>query len=138
MTGFEPATPSSRTKYATGLRYIPPTSGKINVFIGLNQKTDLPKFNRFLCDQNRFGWHGVVVGRKRLGGQGFKSSRVQGFKGSRVQEFNGSMDQWISKGFKGSRVQMFKRSRAQPRKLSGQGFKSSSVQTFECHCFSMI
>jgi hypothetical protein len=23
MTGFEPATPSSRTKYATGLRYIP-------------------------------------------------------------------------------------------------------------------
>jgi hypothetical protein len=25
MTGFEPATPSSRTKYATGLRYIPPS-----------------------------------------------------------------------------------------------------------------
>lgn len=23
MTGFEPATPSSRTTYATGLRYIP-------------------------------------------------------------------------------------------------------------------
>jgi hypothetical protein len=23
MTGFEPATPSSRTKYVTGLRYIP-------------------------------------------------------------------------------------------------------------------
>jgi hypothetical protein len=28
MTGFEPATPSSRTKYATGLRYIPkPVNG---------------------------------------------------------------------------------------------------------------
>lgn len=27
MTGFEPATPSSRTKYATRLRYIPILSG---------------------------------------------------------------------------------------------------------------
>ena len=29
MTGFEPATPSSRTKYATGLRYIPNWTAKI-------------------------------------------------------------------------------------------------------------
>ncbi len=31
MTGFEPATPSSRTTYATGLRYIP--NGKTKIFI---------------------------------------------------------------------------------------------------------
>jgi hypothetical protein len=32
MTGFEPATPSSRTKYATGLRYIPKTKNNNIVF----------------------------------------------------------------------------------------------------------
>ena len=31
MTGFEPATPSSRTKYATGLRYIPKPKFKNNL-----------------------------------------------------------------------------------------------------------
>ena len=37
MTGFEPATPSSRTKYATGLRYIPKEkTTKITSFIILS------------------------------------------------------------------------------------------------------
>ena len=33
MTGFEPATPSSRTKYATGLRYIPKWVNKVWVWV---------------------------------------------------------------------------------------------------------
>ncbi len=43
MTGFEPATPSSRTTYATGLRYIPIfiRAAKINIFV--YSKTNLAK-----------------------------------------------------------------------------------------------
>ena len=32
MTGFEPAASSSRTKRATGLRYIPMGKAKINIY----------------------------------------------------------------------------------------------------------
>ncbi len=43
MTGFEPATPSSRTTYATGLRYIPIFISAAKIIIFVYSKTNTSK-----------------------------------------------------------------------------------------------
>ena len=52
MTGFEPATPATRTRCATKLRYIP-----INCFYLCSAPTVLPLLERYLI---------VLVGRVKL------------------------------------------------------------------------
>ncbi len=59
MTGFEPAAPSSRTKCATKLRYIP---GALSFFI-LHQKNYLEHSQRIFLISVRFNFLVVVLGK---------------------------------------------------------------------------